>query len=41
MCDLRDTMPGQISPTLLPTEAEGFPRGGSYSKDIPLLTCLA
>ena len=40
-CYLRDTMPCQRSPTLLPREAEDFPRGGNHSKHMPLLTCLA
>ena len=40
-CDLRDTMPRQRSLTLLPKEAQDFPRGGNYSKHVPLLTYLA
>ena len=40
-CYLWDTMPCQRSPTLLPREAEDFPRGGNHSKHMPLLTCLA
>ena len=39
-CDLRDTMPCQRSPTLIPREAEDFPRGGNHSKHVPLLTYL-
>ena len=40
-CDLRDTMPCQRSPTLIPREAEDFARGGDHSKYVPLPTCLA
>ena len=40
-CDLRDTMPPQRSLTLLPREAEDFPRGGSHPKHMAPLTYLA
>ena len=45
LCDLWDTMPCQRSPLsfltqLVPGEAEGFPRGGKYPKDLPLPTFL-
>ena len=39
-CGLWDAMPCQRSPTLLPREAEGFPRGDNHSKHMPLLTYL-
>ena len=39
-CDLQDTMPHQRSPTLIPREAEDFPRGGNHSKHVPLPTYL-
>ena len=38
---VRDAKPCQRSPTLIPREAEDFPRGGNHSKDVPLPTCLA
>ena len=37
-CDLRDTIPRQRSPTLIPREAEDFPRGDNHSKHVPLPT---
>ena len=40
-CDLRDTMPHQRSPTLIPREVEDFPRGDNHSKHVPLPTYLA
>ena len=40
-CDLRDTMPRQRSLTLIPREAEDFPRGDNHSKHVPLSTYLA
>ena len=40
-CDLQDTMPCQRSPTLIPREAEDFPRGDNHSKYVPLPTYLA
>ena len=40
-CDLRDTMPCQRSPTLIPREAEDFPGGDNHSKHVPLPTYLA
>ena len=40
-CDLRDTMPCKRSPTLIPREAEDFPRGYNHSKHVPLPTYLA
>ena len=39
-CDLRDTMPRQRTPTLIPREAEDFPRGDRYFKHVPPLTYL-
>ena len=39
-CDLRDTMPRQRSLTLLPREAEDFPRGDKHFKHMPPLTYL-
>ena len=39
-CDLRDAMPRQWSITLLPREAEDFPRGGNHSKHMLLFTYL-
>ena len=39
-CDLRDTMPRQRAPTLLPREAENFPRGDRNFKHVPPLTFL-
>ena len=39
-CDLRDTMPRQRSLTLLPREAEDFPRGDRHFKHVPPLTYL-
>ena len=39
-CDLRDTMPCQRSLTLLPREAEDFPRGDMHFKYVPALTYL-
>ena len=44
LCDLRDAMPHHWSPntshsTLL-REAKDFPRGGKYSKNVPLPTLL-
>ena len=39
-CDLQDTMPHQRSPTLIPREAEDFPRGDNHSKHVPLPTYL-
>ena len=46
LCDLRDTMPRQRSPLSFPTqplpkEAEDFPRGGKYPKDVPMAKFLA
>ena len=45
LCDLRDTMPCHWSPRLstqpLPREAEDFPKGGKYPKDVHLPTFLA
>ena len=46
LCDLQDIMPRQMSPLLFPTqsvpgEAEEFPRGGKYSKVVPLPKFLA
>ena len=45
-CDLQDTMPRQRSPLSFHAQsilrgAEDFPRGGKYSKDLPLPTSLA
>ena len=40
-CDLWDVIPRQRSPTLVPREAEDFPRGGNHSKHVPLPTYLA
>ena len=40
-CDLRDTIPHQRSHTLIPREAEDFPRGNNHSKHVPLPTYLA
>ena len=40
-CDLRDSMPCQRSPTLIPREAEDFPGGDNHSKHVPLPTYLA
>ena len=40
-CNLQDVMPRQRSPTLVPREAEGFPRGDNHSKHVPLPTYLA
>ena len=40
-CDLWDTTPCQRSPTLIPREAEDFPRGDNHSKHVPLPTYLA
>ena len=44
-CDLRDAMPRQRSLTLtltvIPREAEDFPRGDNHSKRVPLPTHLA
>ena len=40
-CDLRDAMPRQRSLTLIPREAEDFPRGDNHSKHVPLPTYLA
>ena len=45
-CGLRDAMPRQNAPVSFPTQpiprkAEDFPRGGKYSKDVPLPTLLA
>ena len=37
-CDLRDAMPRHWLLTLLPREAEDFPRGSSDSKNMPRLT---
>ena len=39
-CDLRDTMPHQRSTTLIPREAEDFPRGDRHFKHVPPLTYL-
>ena len=40
-CDLRDAIPRQRSPTLIPREAEDFPRGFNHSKHVTLPTYLA
>ena len=40
-CDLWDTMPCQRSPTLMPREAEDFPKDDNHSKHVPLPTYLA
>ena len=40
-CDLPDAMPHQGSLTLIPREAEDFPRGDNHSKHVPLPTYLA
>ena len=39
-CDLRDAMPCQRSLTLIPKEAEDFPRGDKHFKDVPPSTYL-
>ena len=39
-CDLRDIMPRQRSLTLLPREAEDFPRGDRHFKHVPPHTYL-
>ena len=39
-CDLPDTMPRQRLPTLIPREAEDFPRGDRHFKHVPPLTYL-
>ena len=39
-CDLQDTMPRQRSPTLLPRQAEDFPRGDRNFKHVPPLAHL-
>ena len=39
-CDLRDAMPHQRSLTLIPREAEDFPRGDNHSKHVLLLTYI-
>ena len=39
-CDLRDTMPRQRSPTLMPREAEDFPRSNRHFKYVAPLTYL-
>ena len=45
LCDFQDIMPHHWSPhtshLTLPREAEDFPRGGKYPKDVPLSTFLA
>ena len=43
-CDLRDAMPRQRSLTLIPREAEDFPRGDKHFKHVPppiYLICLS
>ena len=43
-CDLRDAMPSQRSLTLIPREAEDFPRGDKHFKHVPpptYLICLS
>ena len=40
-CDLWHAMPRQKSLTLIPREAEDFPRGDNHSKHVPLPTYLA
>ena len=39
-CDLWDTMPRQRSHTLIPREAEDFPRGDRHFKHVPPFTYL-
>ena len=39
-CDLRDAMPRQRSLTLIPREAEDFPRDGKHFKHVPPPTYL-
>ena len=39
-CDLRDAMPRQRSLTLIPKEAEDFPRGEKHFKHVPPPTYL-
>ena len=39
-CDLRDAMPRQRSLSLIPREAEDFPRGDKRFKHVPLPTYL-
>ena len=41
ICDLCDTMPHQRSHTIIPREAEDFPRCDNHSKHVPLPTYLA
>ena len=40
-CELWDTMSCQRSPTLIPREAEDFPRGYNHFNHVPLPTYLA
>ena len=40
-CGLLDTMPCQTSLTLIPREAEDFPKGDNHSKHVALPTYLA